>query len=95
MSPDTEIAPLPETAAPAKIAAPAQSFPGPPQGPPQINTFYLTASGAGKGLTYYPAVIGRMDVHYSNARYKVDNTETLAFLSELEDGPVASKEKVY
>ena len=30
-----------------------------------------------------------MDVHYSNDRYKVDSTETLAFLSELEDSPVA------
>ncbi len=89
VSPDTEIAPLPETAASAKIAAPAQSIPGPPQGPPGIDTFYLTASGAGQALTYYPAVIGRLDVHYSNARYKVDRTETLAFLSELEDGPVA------
>jgi hypothetical protein len=38
---------------------------------------------------YYPAVIGRMDVHFSNTRYKVDTTETLAFLSELEDAPVA------
>ena len=38
---------------------------------------------------YYPAVIGRMDVHFSNALYKVDRTETVAFLSELEDAPVA------
>jgi hypothetical protein len=30
-----------------------------------------------------------MDVHFSNARYKVDSTETLAFLSELQDAPVA------
>jgi hypothetical protein len=89
VSSDTEMAPRPETAAPAKTAELAQSFPGPPQGPPGIDTFYLTASGAGQALTYNPAVIGRMDVHYSNARYKVDSTETLAFLSELEDAPVA------
>ena len=38
---------------------------------------------------YYPAVIGRMDVHFFNARYQVDSTETLAFLSEVEDAPVA------
>jgi len=37
---------------------------------------------------YYPALIGRMDVHFSNARYKVDSTDTLALLSEFEDGPV-------
>jgi hypothetical protein len=88
VSPDTVITSLPETAAPIKTTTPAQFIPGPPQGPAGIDTFYLTASGAGQGLTYYPAVIGRMDVHYSNARYKVDNTETLAFLSELEDGPI-------
>jgi hypothetical protein len=89
VSPDPGMAPLPETAAPAKTAVLAQSIPGPPQGPPGIDTFYLTASGAGQGLIYYPAVIGRMDVHYSNARYKVEKTETLAFLAELEDAPVA------
>jgi len=83
VSPVTGKTPLSET------VEPAQSITGPPQGPPGIDTFYLTASGAGQGLVYYPAVIGRMDVHFSNARYKVDRTETLAFLSELEDAPVA------
>jgi hypothetical protein len=77
------------TAVPAKTAEIAQSTTGPPQGPPGIDTFYLTASGAGQGLVYYPAVIGRMDVHFFNARYQVDSTETLAFLSEVEDAPVA------
>ncbi len=81
--------PLSETAAPLKTAEPAQPIAGPPQGPPGIDTFYLTASGAGQGLVYYPAVIGRMDVHFSNARCKIDRTETLAFLSELENAPVA------
>ncbi len=89
IAPVTGKAPLSETAAPAKPAEPAESIPGPPQGPPGIDTFYLTASGAGQGLVYYPAVIGRLDVHFSNTRYKVDRTETLAFLSELEDAPVA------
>jgi hypothetical protein len=30
-----------------------------------------------------------MDVHYSNAKYKVDTTETLALAAQLEEGPVA------
>ncbi len=89
VSPVTAKALLSETAASVKTAALAQSITAPPQGPPGIDTFYLTASGAGQGLAYYPAVIGRMDVHFSNARYKVDSTETLAFLSQLEDAPVA------
>ena len=29
-----------------------------------------------------------MDVHFSNARFKVDRTDTLALLSEFEDGPI-------
>ncbi len=82
-------APLSATAATTKTAGPAQPITGPPQGPPGTEMFYLAASGAGQGLIYYPAVIGRLDVHYSDARYKVDRTETLALLSELEDAPVA------
>ena len=89
VAPATGKTPLSETAIPAKTAEFAQSMAGPPQGPPGIDAFYLTASGAGQGLVYYPAVIGRLDVHFANARYKVDRTETLAFLSELEDAPVA------
>ncbi len=89
VSPITGKAFLSGTVAPTKTAEIAQSMTRPPQGPPGIDTFYLTASGAGQGLVYYPAVIGRMDVHFSNARYKVDRTETLAFLSEVEDAPVA------
>jgi hypothetical protein len=62
----------------------AQSAPG----PPGIDTFYLAASGAGRQLVYYPAVIGYMDVHYSNARYNVDTKEPLALAAQLEEGPV-------
>ena len=61
----------------------------PPLVPPGIDTFYLAASGAGHGVVYYPAVVGRMDVHYSDAKYKVDTTETLALAAQLEEGPVA------
>jgi Helicase HerA, central domain len=80
--------PLSETPVSMKMSKSFQGAMEPPPGPPGLDTFYLGASGAGRGLVYYPAVIGRMDVHFSNARYKVDRTETLAFLSELGDGPV-------
>jgi hypothetical protein len=50
--------------------------------------FFLGASGAGKGLVYRPAVIGRMDVHYDDKRYQVDTTETMALGVELTEGPV-------
>lgn len=76
-------------AGPPKTFEPPQAAAGPPVLPPGIDSFYLAASGAGHGLVYYPGVIGRMDVHYSNARYKVDTTETLALAAQLEEGPVA------
>jgi len=79
---------LSETAAPMKMSESVQAATGPPPGPAGLDTFYLSASGAGRGLVYHPAVIGRMDIHFSNARYKVDSAETLALLSEFGDGPV-------
>jgi hypothetical protein len=60
----------------------------PPISPPGIDTYYLAASGSGKGLIYVPAVIGRMDVHYSDARRGIDTTKTLALAAELKEGPV-------
>jgi hypothetical protein len=73
---------------PSETSKPAQPAAGPPVVPPGIDAFYLAASGAGHGLAYYPAVVGRMDVHYSNARYKIDTTQTVALAAELEEGPV-------
>ncbi len=71
-----------------KLSEPVQAAEGPPVLPPGIDAFYLAVSGAGHGVVYYPAVVGRMDVHYSNARHKVDTTETLALAAQLEEGPV-------
>ncbi len=79
---------LSETAAPIKTSESVQAAAGPPPCPAVLDTFYLSASGAGRGLVYHPAVIGRMDIHFSNARYKVDSAETLALLSEFGEGPV-------
>ncbi len=77
------------TIAPPKSVETAQVAAGPPVLPPGIDSFYMSASGAGHGIVYYPSVIGRMDVHYSNSRYKVNSTETLALAAQLEEGPVA------
>ena len=74
---------------PLKPSPPVPTSEGPPLVPPGIDTLYLAASGAGHGVVYYPAVVGRMDVHYSDAKYKVDTTETLALAAQLEEGPVA------
>ncbi len=84
-----EISAFPEVADPFKPAPPVRTAEGPSLVPPGIDTFYLAASGAGHGVVYYPGVVGRMDVHYSNAKHNVDTTETLALTAQLEEGPVA------
>ncbi len=80
---------FPAVSDPLKSSLPVRATDGPPVVPPGIDTFCLAASGAGHGVVYYPGVVGRMDVHYSNAKYKVDTTETLALAAQLEEGPVA------
>jgi len=34
-------------------------------------------------------VLGSLDIHYSNAKHKVDTTRTITITAELEDGPIA------
>jgi hypothetical protein len=83
------ISAIPAVSDSLKPSLPVRATEGPPVVPPGIDTFCLAASGAGHGVVYYPGVVGRMDVHYSNAKYKVDTTETLALAAQLEEGPVA------
>ncbi len=85
---DSTVGNAPADAAPARADAPATMQSTAPPGPPDMDVYYLSASGAGKGLVYQPAVIGRMDVHYENKKYQVDTTETVALGTELTDGPV-------
>jgi hypothetical protein len=61
----------------------------PPVLPSGIEVFYLAPSGSGHGLVYYPAVIGQVEVHYSSAKYSVDETKTMAFAVQLEERPIA------
>jgi hypothetical protein len=84
-----KISAFPAVADPLKPSLPDQTAEGPPLVPPGIDTFYLAVSGAGHGVIYYPAVVGRMDVHYSDAKYKIDTTKTLALAAQLEEGLVA------
>ena len=86
---ESQPSPFPETTGSAKPFEPVQSASDPPILPPEVDIFYLAASGAGHGVVYYPAVVGRMDVHYSNAKYGLDTAETVALAAQLEDGPVA------
>jgi len=66
----------------------ARAVKTPPTTTPGIDTFHLSSSGAGHGVVYYPAIVGRMDVHYSSARYKVETTETVAMAAQFDTGPV-------
>jgi hypothetical protein len=59
----------------------------PPVMPPGIETFYLTGSGAGHGLVYYPGVIGQVDIHYFSSGHQIDVTESLALAVEFQDMP--------
>jgi hypothetical protein len=70
-----------------KASEPVAPQTGPPILPPGVDSAYLTASGAGHGVVYYPGIAGRMDVHYSSARYKIDAKETLALAFQMEEGP--------
>lgn len=80
---------MPSSAAAAVSPEAKRPAAGPPLVPSVIDTFYLSASGAGSGLVYYPALLGRLDIHFSNDRYHIDTNQTLALMTELEDGPVA------
>lgn len=70
-------------------AANRQAMGNPPVISPEIKSYYLPSSGAGQGLIYYPAVLGSLEIHYSNAKHKVDTTQTVTISAELEDGPLA------
>jgi hypothetical protein len=66
----------------------ASAAPLPPSLPPEIDVLYLAASGVGKELVYYPAVTGLLDIHYYDARRRIDTTRTTALAAELGEGPV-------
>lgn len=76
---------LPATS-PAEISMTVNVVPAVPEAVP---SYYLAASGTVKELSYKPALAARMDVHYGNARYHVDTTETVALICEMSDGTVA------
>ena len=76
--------PMPAASAPAAATAVALMT-TPPAAPGDVDTFYLAASGTGKGLFYHPTAVGRMDVHYFSARYEVETTQTVALITAITD----------
>jgi hypothetical protein len=82
----------PEAAAASRAKGAVGMSPGasqPPVLPAEIEVFYLASSGTGHGLVYYPSVIGQAEVHYSSAKYNLDETKTMAFAVQFEEGPIA------
>jgi hypothetical protein len=53
-----------------------------------VAVHYAAAAGAGQGRVYSPAVLGRLDIHYSSPRYEVDASQTVTIAALLADGPV-------
>jgi len=60
-----------------------------PEPPREVESYFLRASGAGQGLTYYPGVVARLSVHYASARYGVDTQTEFSLAAHIEEGPVA------
>lgn len=60
-------------------------FSEPPMLPPGIDVGYLPASGAGAGLTYIPAILGRVTIGYSNTRYSVGHQVAATLAAPWED----------
>ncbi len=84
-------APLPTAAVSASAPAAAPAIPQasePPVMPQDVPVFYAPASGAGTGITYYPAVAGFLEAHYSSATHNVNENIILSLAVEIEDGPV-------
>ena len=89
--------PTPEAVVPSRLATqtaevvadtPRKAAASPPLGPPDVPAFFMPASGAGQGLTYYPAVLGKMDLHYANARLRISADKTVSMVTEMENSPV-------
>jgi hypothetical protein len=78
----------PKAATAAMLGKAATVASQPPVLPSEIEVFYLAPSGAGHGLVYYPSVIGQVKVHFSSAKYNVDETKIMAFAVQLQDGPL-------
>lgn len=74
--------------APVAVPPPQSGNVLPPLQPTDVAVFYLPASGAGQGLSYIPAVGGWLDVHYSNRRFGIDVSESVALAALIEDGPM-------
>ncbi len=80
MAAKKEAAPVPAMAQGGKAGG------APPPGPLGVDDYYLPASGAGSGLTYFPHLLGVVEAHYQSARHGVRRTETCVLAYCLEEG---------
>ena len=86
-------APSAPSAPPAPPARQVLSVPvSAPVLPPSVPQFFLPVRGGAPGgarLTYEPVLFGAAQVRYTDAKAKVDATETLQAMAPVGDGPVA------
>ena len=75
-------------ASPSAVERRPAPLSSPPPAPPGVDVFYLAASGAGQGLHYAPGLIGRMEIHYRDARHGVDRVESITLAAAFQEGPV-------
>jgi hypothetical protein len=68
-------------AAPEAVAATGGTSAGQPAVPPDVQQFYLPVRGATQGVVYRPAVLGVAMVNYTDAKLKVDVTQTPVYLT--------------
>ena len=62
----------------------------PPVLSPKIRQVYLPLlASSDEGVHYHPQLLGQAEVHYHNARYKVDAESRFSFLVEFDEGPKA------
>jgi len=54
--------------------------------PPGVKQYFVPATA--DGVTYYPRLIAAADITFSNARYKVEDSRSVLYGVEFDDGPV-------
>jgi len=73
------------------LAAPASGVvreTQPPLLPPGITAYYLPVADSAPGIEYFPAVAAGLDIHYTNAKQRIDLSRRLAYAAPLAEGPV-------
>ncbi|MEI7988370.1 MAG: ATP-binding protein [Chloroflexota bacterium] len=56
--------------------------------PPGISQFFIPLRGSNSGITYQPMLVGAAKVHFTDAKAKVDETQSSVFLTSITDQAV-------